>query len=118
MEPLLRHYLEDEFELDWGAERKAGDPIQQAARVLLFSEHVLEQLGSGVADAGNRFALVMFREFATTPYPRFRNSSTSVAPIPREAPVTTAVFCVFAIFKLLLLRDLYGTHAVAALKAR
>jgi hypothetical protein len=40
--------------------------------------------------------LVMFREFATTLYPRFRTSSTSAAPIPWEAPVTTAVFCIFA----------------------
>jgi hypothetical protein len=50
-----------------------------------------------LASAGNGFALVMFREFATTLYPRFRNASTSPAPIPREAPVTIAVFAVFAI---------------------
>src|SRR5450432_2958052 len=52
------------------------------------------------AAAANEFALVMFREFATTLYPRFRNASTSPAPIPREAPVTIAVFAVFAICKL------------------
>src|SRR5436190_5501518 len=49
------------------------------------------------AAAANGFALVTFREFATTLYPRFRNASTSPAPIPREAPVTIAVFLVFAI---------------------
>src|SRR5438445_5648950 len=49
------------------------------------------------AAAGNGFSLVMCREFATTLYPRFRNASTSPAPIPREAPVIIAVFVVFAI---------------------
>jgi hypothetical protein len=42
----------------------------------------------------------------TTLYPRFRNASTSPAPIPREAPVTIAVFAVFDTSKLLLLTGL------------
>src|SRR5260370_3955041 len=53
--------------------------------------------GATFAAAWNGFALVMFREFATTLYPRFRNASTRPAPIPREAPVTIAVFAAFAI---------------------
>src|SRR5438105_15279079 len=53
------------------------------------------------AAPANGFSLVMFREFATTLYPRFRNASTSPAPIPREAPVTIAVFAVFAICEIL-----------------
>jgi hypothetical protein len=48
-------------------------------------------------DAENGFALEMCREFATTLYPRFKNASTTPAPIPREAPVTIAVFCELAI---------------------
>src|SRR5262245_16744812 len=52
------------------------------------------------AAAANGFSLVMFREFATTLYPRLRNASTSPAPIPREAPVIIAVLLVFAICKL------------------
>jgi len=49
------------------------------------------------AAAANGFSFVMCREFATTLYPRFRNASTSPAPIPRDAPVRIAVFVVFAI---------------------
>src|SRR5258707_14995854 len=55
-----------------------------------------------LSDAGNGFAFVMCRELPTTLEPRFKNASTSPAPIPCEAPVTIAVFCVFAISKLLL----------------
>src|SRR5262245_50492080 len=50
------------------------------------------------AAAANGFSLVMFREFATTLYPRSRNASTSPAPIPREAPVIIVVLPVFAIY--------------------
>src|SRR6266478_5968080 len=49
------------------------------------------------AAAANGFSFVMCREFAITLYPRLRNASTSPAPIPRDAPVTIAVFVVFAI---------------------
>src|SRR5438309_8107399 len=49
------------------------------------------------ASAAKLFPFVLSREFATTLYPRFRNASTSPAPIPRDAPVTIAVFVVFAI---------------------
>src|SRR6266850_8443031 len=49
------------------------------------------------AASANGFSFVMCREFATTLYPRLRKASTSPAPIPREAPVTIAVFVVFAI---------------------
>src|SRR6266850_2142806 len=52
------------------------------------------------AAAANGFSLVMCREFATTLYPRFRNASTRPAPIPREAPVTIAVFAAFDICSL------------------
>src|SRR5580692_9375535 len=45
------------------------------------------------AAAANGFALVMFREFATTLYPRSRNDWAAAAPIPCEAPVTMTVFC-------------------------
>src|SRR5215469_10978128 len=47
------------------------------------------------ADGGKGFVLEMFREFATTLYPRSRNASTKPAPIPWEAPVMIADFCVF-----------------------
>src|SRR5215467_9252610 len=56
--------------------------------------------GATFSVAANGFALVMFREFATTLYPRSRNASTSPAPIPREAPVIIDVLVVFAICKL------------------
>src|SRR5438445_2646153 len=48
--PALPCYLENDFQLDRGAERKACDAIHQAARALVFSEDVLQQLGSGVSD--------------------------------------------------------------------
>jgi hypothetical protein len=51
-ERRLRHHLENEFQLDRRAERHAGDAGHQAARVLVFSEEVLQQLGSAVSDFG------------------------------------------------------------------
>jgi hypothetical protein len=39
---LTRHF-ENDFQLDRRAERKAGDAIHQSARILVFSEHVLQQ---------------------------------------------------------------------------
>ena len=42
--------LENDLQLDRGAERKACDAIHQAARVLLFSEDVFQQLQSTVGD--------------------------------------------------------------------
>src|SRR5712671_5330932 len=47
--PLSRH-LENDFQLNRSAERKACDAIHQAARALVFSEDVLQQLRSGVSD--------------------------------------------------------------------
>src|SRR5689334_9589150 len=47
---LLSRDFEDDFQLDRRAERKAGDAIHQPARVLIFSEDVLQQLRSGVGD--------------------------------------------------------------------
>ena len=47
--PLTNH-LENHFQLDRGAERKACDAIHQATRALVFSEDVLQQLRSGVSD--------------------------------------------------------------------
>src|ERR1700732_2675864 len=41
--PLCRH-LEDEFQLDRSAERKACDAIHEAARALVFSEDISQQL--------------------------------------------------------------------------
>src|ERR1700675_2014011 len=49
------------------------------------------------ADAANGFAFVMFREFATTLYPRSRNDWATPAPMPCEPPVTMTVFFLFAI---------------------
>src|SRR5947209_11624602 len=46
--PLCRH-LENDFQLDRSAERKACDAIHQAARALVFSEDISQQLGSGVS---------------------------------------------------------------------
>src|SRR6266851_2883297 len=48
--PLRRH-LEDDFQLDRGAKRKACDAVHQTARVPVFSEDVLQQLRSGVSDS-------------------------------------------------------------------
>src|SRR6266513_1519566 len=48
--PFLPRHLENDFQLDRGAERKACDAIHQAARALVFSEDVLQQLRSGVSD--------------------------------------------------------------------
>src|SRR5216683_3249266 len=48
--PFLPRHLENDFQFDRGAERKAGDAIYQAARALVFSEDVLQQLRSGVSD--------------------------------------------------------------------
>src|SRR2546421_8711885 len=50
--PFLPRHLENDFQLDRGAERKAGDAIHQAARVLVFAEDGLQQLRSGVSDFG------------------------------------------------------------------
>src|SRR5438876_124200 len=47
--PLSCHF-ENDFQLDRSAERKACDAIHQAARALVFSEDVLQQLRSGVSD--------------------------------------------------------------------
>src|SRR5438093_13524879 len=47
--PSCRH-LKDCFQLNRGAKRKACNAIHQAARVLVFSEDVLQQLRSGVSD--------------------------------------------------------------------
>jgi hypothetical protein len=41
---------------------------------------------------------VAFRDVATTLYPRSTNAFTTPAPIPCEAPVTMAVFCVLFMF--------------------
>jgi hypothetical protein len=41
-------YLENDFQLNRGAERKACHSVDQAARVLLFSEDVVQQLRSAV----------------------------------------------------------------------
>src|SRR6266852_3268858 len=46
--PLCRH-LENDFQLDRSTERKACDAIHQAARALVFSEDISQQLGSGVS---------------------------------------------------------------------
>src|SRR5580658_7972355 len=59
------------------------------------------------ADAGNGFTVVMFREFATTRYPRCESVDTSPAPIPREAPVTMAIFCDSVICRLRARSDRY-----------
>src|SRR6266566_4128031 len=47
--PVPRH-LEDDLQLDRGAERKTGDAIYQAAGTLVCSEDILQQLRSGVGD--------------------------------------------------------------------
>src|SRR3954454_19861262 len=49
-EPLFPRHLENDFQLDRGAERKACDAIHQAARALVFSKDVLQELRSGVRD--------------------------------------------------------------------
>src|SRR6202171_1911597 len=49
-EPFSISDLKNHFKLDRGAERKACDAIHQAARALVFSEDVLQQLRSGVSD--------------------------------------------------------------------
>src|ERR1700682_6210592 len=49
-EPFSISDLKNQFKLDRGAERKACDAIHQAARALVFSEDVLQQLRSGVSD--------------------------------------------------------------------
>src|SRR5207302_7868448 len=50
MVDLLPRHLENDFQLDRGAEWKACDAIHQAARALVFSEDVLQQLRSGISD--------------------------------------------------------------------
>ena len=47
---FLARHLEYDFQLDWCTERKACDTIYEAARVLLFSENVLQHLRSTVRD--------------------------------------------------------------------
>src|ERR1700726_3213582 len=48
--PFLPRHLENDFQLDRGAERKACNAVYQAARALVLSEDVLQQLRSGVSD--------------------------------------------------------------------
>src|SRR5260370_39765208 len=43
-------HLKDHFQLDRGAKRKACDAVHQPARVLVFSENVLQQLRSAVSN--------------------------------------------------------------------
>src|ERR1700674_1592582 len=50
MSPFFLFHLENDFQLDRGTERKACNTIYQAARALVFSESVLQQLRSGVSD--------------------------------------------------------------------
>jgi hypothetical protein len=50
VEKLGPRHLENDFQLDHGAERKACDATYQAARILLFCEDLLQQLQSGVSD--------------------------------------------------------------------
>src|SRR6476646_611917 len=49
-EPLLPRQLENDFQLNRGAERKTCDAIYQTARALVFSADVLQQLRRGVSD--------------------------------------------------------------------
>ena len=49
-EALLPLHLENDFQLNRGAERKACGAIHQAARALVLSEDFLQQLGRGVSD--------------------------------------------------------------------
>src|SRR5262249_36274956 len=51
-------HLENDFQLDRGAERKACDAIHQAARTLVFSEDVLQQY-SEAASAISRVLDIM-----------------------------------------------------------
>jgi hypothetical protein len=46
----LRRDLEDDFQSDGGAERKACDAIQLSGWVLVFSEDVLQQLRRAVSN--------------------------------------------------------------------
>jgi hypothetical protein len=46
----LTYNLENYFQLDRGAERKACDAIHQSARALIVSEDFLQELRSGVSD--------------------------------------------------------------------
>src|SRR2546421_9351580 len=43
-------HLENDFQLDRGAERKTRDAVDQTARAFVFSEDLLQQLRSGVGD--------------------------------------------------------------------
>jgi hypothetical protein len=49
-EQSLVSNLENNFQLDGGAERQACDAIHQAARALLFSKDLLQQVRGGVSD--------------------------------------------------------------------
>src|SRR5437588_12687371 len=49
-EPFLIRHLKNDFQFNRRSEWKAGNAINQAARVLVFSEDVLEQLRSSVSD--------------------------------------------------------------------
>src|SRR5215468_11834572 len=42
-------HLKDQFQLDWGTERKACDSIHKAAGIFVFTEDALEQLRSTVS---------------------------------------------------------------------
>src|SRR5882762_6408689 len=48
--PYLPHHLENDFQLNRRAERKACDAIHYAGRILVFSEDLLQQLRSTVSD--------------------------------------------------------------------
>src|SRR5215813_14708545 len=43
------NHLKDQFQLDWGTERKACDSIPKAAGIFVFTEDALEQLRSTIS---------------------------------------------------------------------
>src|SRR5438477_12891984 len=49
-EPFLIRHLKNHFQFNRRSEWKAGNAINQAARVLVFSEDALQQLGSGISN--------------------------------------------------------------------
>jgi hypothetical protein len=83
------------------------DPNLFVARSMIVSavraSAMFPSTKANLSDASKLCDFVMFRELATTLYPRSRKALTTPAPIPCDPPVTIIVLFVFTTSELIVL---------------